>query len=157
MEKYIQAEKAEENVIREFVENYKAEHPQYFQSATPCECESCNDNKVYFYFLESNFTKQDIEHAIQLARDHGLYPVVNIETDKPCSTESCYVQEFRKIEDKIPDTSGADVSLEYDPKAVKEIKDHGGKGYFRFDSINGLRVGGKIEDFDRIYHIAFGE
>jgi len=153
---FIEQEKQEEQHIMMEIQQYKLSHPQYFQQATPCECDSCKTNNVYFYFLENNFTPDDIREAVNLAKSHNLNPIINIEVTRPLSTEEDYINEFRKIESKIPPLN-VDMSLEYDPKIVRILEKDNGEGYFKFDALDGFRIGGKIEDFNRLYDIAFGK
>ncbi len=145
-----------ENDIRHSIKTYISRHPEYFKKTNACQCSSCKANNVYFYFLENNFTAQDILHAIALAKSHNLNPIINIETNKNLQTKSDFIREFYKIKNKIPSVN-SEMSLEHSIKIINKIKSLGGGGYFKFDSIDGLKLGGKIERFNHLYNIAFGK
>jgi len=147
--------KALENVIRTKVEIYKNDHPEYFEDATKCECLSCDPNKVIFYFPIDDFTSDDLKHALSLAKEYHITPVLNIVTDRELKTKKEYIAEFERVRNKIPFGIVNSLSLIYDKDAIKGFKKYHG-AWFKFDSVYGLRMEGKIDEFRKIYRTAFG-
>ncbi|MGB9755426.1 MAG: hypothetical protein ACPLXO_00965 [Desulfurella sp.] len=117
------------------------------------------DNAVLFYFTPKSFNQTNVVRAINLARQHNLYPVIYYLSEQCSFANASQVQQFfyqHGLQHIFTPNYSDNVSFELscDGSVMQKLKNTDNV-YFKFMSIRGFHGEGCLDDFEKIYRKCF--